>query len=64
MIDRHDTATDIGPAIWKVLVAWGLTIFGNVTLQQVATFLAIVYTLIQIYILVRDKIVRDKGGAG
>lgn len=62
MIDRPtDTAADSGPALLKLLLAWALTILGNITLQQVATALAIVYTAIQIYILVRDKIVRDKG---
>lgn len=61
MLDKHDTATDAAPALYKLIVAWALTLFGNITLQQVATALAIVYTAIQIYILVRDKIVRDKG---
>lgn len=64
MLDRHDPTADSGPALLKLLLAWALTILGNITLQQVATTLAIVYTAIQIYILVRDKIVRDKGGAG
>ena len=56
---NHDQ-TDTGAAVFKLFVAWCLTVFSNITLQHVATFCAIVYTLLQIYILVRDKIVSRK----
>lgn len=56
----HQDTADTAPALFKIVVAWALTIFGNVTLQQVATLLAIIYTSIQIYILIRDKIIRDR----
>lgn len=52
-------------ATFKVSFAWLLTVVGAVTLQNIAAFLAIVYTGLQIYVTVRDKIVayRDKRGS-
>jgi hypothetical protein len=52
----HDTR-----AAWlKMALAWVLTTIGNVTLQHVATGLAIIYTVLQIYVLVRDRILRRR----
>lgn len=51
---------DAAPAFFKVLIAWIGAIWGSVTMQEIVLFLTAVYTVIQIFILVRDKIVRDK----
>jgi hypothetical protein len=57
---------DTRMSAYKVVTAWVLTITGAVTLQDVATGLAIVFTGLQIYVTVRDKIVahRAKRGEG
>lgn len=55
MTQQHD---DTGPAFFKVLIAWLGTIWGSVGMQDVVLTLTAVYTVIQIYVLVRDKIVR------
>lgn len=54
----HDN--EAAPAFFKVLIAWAGAIWGTVTMQEVVLFLTAVYTVIQIFILVRDKIVRDR----
>ena len=54
----HDN--EAAPAFLKVLIAWAGAIWGTVTMQEVVLFLTAVYTVIQIFILVRDKIVRDR----
>lgn len=51
--------TDLTVAAGKMLVVWVSTITG-MTLTEWAAVFAIIYTLLQIYILVRDKILRDK----
>lgn len=47
-------------AFLKVALAWAAVAYGWFTLQHIATAAAIVYTLLQIYVLVRDKIVRKE----
>lgn len=54
----HDN--EAAPAFFKVLIAWAGAIWGAVTMQEIVLFLTAVYTVIQIFILVRDKIVRDR----
>lgn len=54
----HDT--DVQAAAGKLLIAWVSTIVG-MELTQWAALFAIIYTVLQIYILVRDKIVRRVG---
>lgn len=54
----HDN--DAAPAFFKVLIAWAGAIWGTVTMQEIVLFLTAIYTLVQIYVLVRDKIVRDR----
>lgn len=49
---------DAWNAIIKVTIAWVLAGIGAITLQQIATVLAILYTSVQLYVLVRDKIIR------
>lgn len=51
---------EAAPAFFKVLIAWAGAIWGTVTMQEIVLFLTAVYTVIQIFILVRDKIVRDR----
>lgn len=54
----HDP-TDVQTAAFKLLVAWATTIAG-MELTHWAALFAIVYTVLQIYVLVRDKIIRDR----
>ena len=49
----HETQTMVG----KMLVVWISTITGMTVTEWAAVF-AIVYTLLQTYVLIRDKIVR------
>ena len=53
-------ATHPGAALFKILVAWLGYVVGSITLQQVVLALTGVYTLLQIFLLVRDKIIRDR----
>lgn len=55
---NHDHEARI--ASMKVMVAWVLTAIGGVTLQQIATVLAIVYTALQIFLLVRDRLIKRR----
>jgi uncharacterized membrane protein len=45
---------DHSTAWFKVALAWVLTVIGGVTLSQIATFLAIVLTIVTIYKHVHD----------
>lgn len=47
-------------AMLKVLIAWLGTVLGSITLQQIVLTLTLIYTALQVYVLVRDKIVRDR----
>ncbi|HET8695752.1 MAG TPA: hypothetical protein VFM33_13855 [Aquabacterium sp.] len=49
-----------GAALLKLLLAWLGYAVGSITLQQIVLALTGVYTLLQIYLLVRDKIIRDR----
>lgn len=51
--------SDVQTAVGKLLVVWITTITG-LTVTEWAALFAIVYTLLQIFVLVRDKIWRDK----
>ena len=55
--------SDTQSAVLKVCLSWALTIFGGITLQGVATSLAILFTAVQLYVLVRNEILnkREKG---
>lgn len=55
-----ETHSDGAPL--RLAVAWLGAVLGSVTLQQVVLLLTAVYTAIQIYLLVRDKVLR-KGRA-
>jgi len=56
MNDDHSTRM----AWLKMAVAWLLTGVGSVSLQDWMQIAALVYTLLQIYLLVRDRILRRK----
>jgi hypothetical protein len=61
MSTAHSNSADsIYQAAMKVSISWLGIFFGSITLQDVAIGMTIVYTAIQIYILIRDKIIRDK----
>lgn len=51
---------DINTAFWKVTVAWLGTVFGGVTLSGTVLTLTALFTALQIYVLVRDKIWKKK----
>jgi hypothetical protein len=45
--------------VWlKMLSAWVLTAAGGITLQTIVQVAALVYTCLQIWILLRDKVFR------
>lgn len=44
----------------KMMVAWVLTAIGAVTFSDLVQFAALIFTLLQIYILVRDKIIKRR----
>lgn len=46
--------------ILKLLLIWVAAAVSSMTLQHVLMFITIVYTLVQLYVLVRDKIVNHK----
>jgi len=48
--------------IWvKTGVAWALMSISSLTASQVATWMTITFTAINIYVTVRDKLMRDNG---
>jgi hypothetical protein len=51
---EHQNDTSAGMS--KVAIAWLITLVGSITMQDVALFVAAVYSVLQIYVLVRDKI--------
>lgn len=44
-------------AFFKMALAWLGYVVGSITLQQVVLFLTGLYTALQIYLLVRDRII-------
>lgn len=54
LFESHD-----GGAVARMGLAWAGAVLGAITLQQVVLCLTGVYTLIQIYVLVRDKLIRQ-----
>lgn len=49
---------DLNVAFLKLAVIWVGTLFGGLTLSGLVLSLTAIYTCLQIYILVRDKICR------
>lgn len=45
----------------KLVVAWIGMVYGYVSLNQIAILLTIIYTSVNLYILIRDKVIRDRG---
>lgn len=57
----HDPSTDPTLAgMAKILLAWITTLFGVVTLQHLALLAATVYSVLQTYVLWRDKVASRK----
>lgn len=44
----------------KLVAIWVGTVVGSISLQQVVLGLTAIYTLLQIFVLVRDKLIRGK----
>lgn len=51
---------EISSALIKVLVAWIGTMFGGITLSNLVLFATLIYTILMIYVLVRDRILSNK----
>lgn len=47
-------------AVLKMALAWLGYVIGSITLQQVVLALTGIYTALQIYLLIRDRIILDK----
>lgn len=56
MQDNQET----GWALAKALIAWIGAVIGSLTLSKLVLFATLVFTSLQTYILVRDKIIRRK----
>lgn len=52
----HATTDPTLAGMAKVLLAWITTLFGLVTLQHLALLAATIYSVLQTYVLWRDKI--------
>lgn len=57
----HDS-NDTWNILFKTAMAWGGAIYGSVTLSKLVLFATFVYTILQTYVLWRDKL--KKGGSG
>ncbi|MFN7817790.1 MAG: hypothetical protein ACK5OQ_16295 [Burkholderiales bacterium] len=44
----------------KLLGVWAAAVASSITLQHLLMFVTLVYTLLQVYILVRDKIIKKR----
>jgi hypothetical protein len=53
----HDSIID---AALKVLLAWGLTAWGWVTLQHLVLLASLAYSVLQSYVIVRDKLLKKE----
>lgn len=49
---------DTNAAFFKMAVAWAGAAFGSLTLQDYVLWATLIYTLVQIYLLVRDKVLK------
>lgn len=47
-------------AMAKVSLAWIGALVGSITLQQIVLVLTAIYTAVQLYVLVRDKLIRKE----
>lgn len=56
MDDKNETWV----AVIKGAVIWAGAVLGNITLSKLVLFATLVYTGLQIFVLVRDKIVKKK----
>lgn len=56
-MDADTPTTHPEMAVLRIMVAWLGYVVGSITLQQVVLFLTGLYTALQIYLLVRDRIV-------
>jgi ABC-type Co2+ transport system permease subunit len=62
---------DIAAAVLKPTYAWAIlaishvaSLLGNLTAAQLGAYLAIAYTSVQLYVTVRDKILKRRVGDG
>lgn len=52
----HDT----NAALIKLMVVWIGTMFGGITLSGLVLFATLVYTILQTYVLIRDRVLSPK----
>jgi hypothetical protein len=57
-LSPHDSSVE--GMLAKLFAAW-LGFFGGVTLSDVFTFASIVYVCLNIFVLIRDKILKNQG---
>ena len=62
-MDAGTPTTHPEMAVLKMALAWLGCVIGSITLQQVVLALTGLYTALQIYLLIRDRIIRDKENA-
>lgn len=62
-MDADTPTTHPEMAVLKMALAWLGYVIGSITLQQVVLALTGLYTALQIYLLIRDRIIRDKENA-
>lgn len=56
----NEMAHDDKVAWVKLLGVWAAAVASSITLQHLMMFVTLVYTLLQVYILVRDKIIKKR----
>lgn len=55
----HDN-NETGIALFKALLMWVGALIGSITMSQLVLFATLIYTGLQTYVLIRDKIVSRK----
>ena len=51
---------DTNMALLKVMVAWAGTMFGGITLSHLVLIATLIYTILQTYVLVRDRVLTHR----
>jgi hypothetical protein len=57
VVNNHESWAD---AVFKLLVAWSLTAWGWVTLQHLVLLASLAYSVLQSYVIVRDKLLKKE----
>ena len=60
MPDHLNSSSMPATDVVKLLGIWTATLWGAINVQTIALSLTIVYTLVQLYITIRDNIIRRR----